>query len=233
MFVDAAMNLKYANLAKLQRNLKDDDEPFILASQATQSFIDGTYPEEMKEQKERMNRAIQKDLILMDKDLDNDAVAVEYGADGNGQVMRYNGHLNKTNIIILAPLRRVIERERVKQAMLNEVQESLEVEANKHRQLEKRVLAIESRESPSRANMHRPFENNVSTSQGRRCSPPPPESLSNNSCILKDMFGTNVAYEIMQFNTTAPEGFYSVIIDKVIRCMLRVIPLVMSLQVKP
>ncbi|KAF6164080.1 hypothetical protein GIB67_017664, partial [Kingdonia uniflora] len=31
--------------------------------------------------------------------------------------------------------------------------------------------------------------------KGRRCSPPPPESSSGNSCILKDMFGTNVAYE--------------------------------------
>ncbi|KAF6142108.1 hypothetical protein GIB67_037026 [Kingdonia uniflora] len=42
---------------------------------------------------------------------------------------------------------------------------------------------------------------------GRRCSPPPPESSSGNSCILKDMFGTNVAYGT---------GFYIVIIDKVI-----------------
>ncbi|KAF6160182.1 hypothetical protein GIB67_016618 [Kingdonia uniflora] len=52
--------------------------------------------------------------------------------------------------------------------------------------------------------------------EGRRCSPPPPESSSDNSCILKDMFGTNVAYRTVQFNTTAPEGFYSVIIDEVI-----------------
>ncbi|KAF6176134.1 hypothetical protein GIB67_023425 [Kingdonia uniflora] len=82
---------------------------------------DGTYPEEMKERMERMNRAIQKDPMLMDKDLDSDAVAIEYGADGNGHVRGYNGHLNKTNLRILAPFRRVIERERVKQAMLNEV----------------------------------------------------------------------------------------------------------------
>ncbi|KAF6163559.1 hypothetical protein GIB67_022124 [Kingdonia uniflora] len=125
---------------------------------------DGTYPKEMKERMERMNRAIQKDLMLMDKDLDNDAVAVEYGAHGNGHVRGYNGHLNKTNIRVPAPLRRVIERERVKQAMLNDVQESLEVEANERRQLEKRVAAFESRESPRGAYMHRPFENNVSTS---------------------------------------------------------------------
>ncbi|KAF6164977.1 hypothetical protein GIB67_005346 [Kingdonia uniflora] len=126
---------------------------------------DGTYPEEMKERMERMNRAIQKDPMLMDKDLDNDAVAVEYGADGNGHVRGCNGHLNKTNIRVSAPLRRVIERERVKQAMLNDVQESLEVEANERRQLEKRVAAFESRESPRGAYMHRPFENNISTSQ--------------------------------------------------------------------
>ncbi|KAF6142502.1 hypothetical protein GIB67_039466, partial [Kingdonia uniflora] len=287
--------------------------------------------------------------------------------------------------------RRVIEWERVKQAMLNEVQENLEVEANERRQLEKRVAAFESRESPRGAYMHRPFENNVSTSQvvscslrreeklsiphrclrfqnketmefhpsnkhaivvatataavvkvkvtlahavavavkltggsgrcmktrvdwaavriqaafrgylgektlwslkglvklqalerghivrkkttdtmraipqfysatsrpgsakgggpftptkseysqsfysgysdhpncmtntgssrakGRRCSPPPPKPSSGNSCILKDMFGTNIAYETMQFNTTTPKGFYSVIIDEVIR----------------
>ncbi|KAF6161542.1 hypothetical protein GIB67_009421 [Kingdonia uniflora] len=52
---------------------------------------------------------------------------------------------------------------------------------------------------------------------GRQRSPPPPESSSGNSCILKDRFGTNVAYGTVQFNTTAPEGFYNVIIDKVIR----------------
>ncbi|KAF6141950.1 hypothetical protein GIB67_037918 [Kingdonia uniflora] len=34
------------------------------------------------------------------------------------------------------------------------------------------------------------------SNRGRRCSPPPPESLSDNSCILKDMFGINVAYTI-------------------------------------
>ncbi|KAF6156403.1 hypothetical protein GIB67_031524 [Kingdonia uniflora] len=51
----------------------------------------------------------------------------------------------------------------------------------------------------------------------RRCSPPSPESSSDNLCILKDMFATNVAYGTVQFNTTAPEGFYSVIIDEVIR----------------
>ncbi|KAF6141951.1 hypothetical protein GIB67_037919 [Kingdonia uniflora] len=88
---------------------------------------DRTYLKEMKERMERMNRAIQKDLILMDKDLDNDAVAIEYGADGNGHVRGCNGHLNKTNLRVSAPFTRAIERERVKQAMLNEVQESLEV----------------------------------------------------------------------------------------------------------
>ncbi|KAF6147376.1 hypothetical protein GIB67_003274 [Kingdonia uniflora] len=91
---------------------------------------DGAYPEEMKERMERMNRAIQKDPMLMDKDLDNDTVAIEYGGDGNGHVRGYNGHLNKSNLKVSAPFRRVIERERVKQAMINEVQESLEVEAN-------------------------------------------------------------------------------------------------------
>ncbi|KAF6136567.1 hypothetical protein GIB67_016023 [Kingdonia uniflora] len=45
--------------------------------------------------------------------------------------------------------------------------------------------------------------------QGRRCSPPSPESSSGNSCILKDIFGTNVAYGIVQFNAIALEGFYS------------------------
>ncbi|KAF6147377.1 hypothetical protein GIB67_003275 [Kingdonia uniflora] len=45
----------------------------------------------------------------------------------------YNGHLNKTNIRVSTHLRRVIERERVKQAILNAVQESLEVEANERR----------------------------------------------------------------------------------------------------
>ncbi|KAF6143503.1 hypothetical protein GIB67_029672 [Kingdonia uniflora] len=125
---------------------------------------DGTYPEEIKERMERMNKAIQKDLMLMDKDLDNDAVAI---VNGNGQVRGYNGHLNKTNLRVSAPFRRVIEREKVKQAMLNEVQESLEVEANKRRQLEKRVAAFESRESPRGAYMHRPFGNNVSTSQAQ------------------------------------------------------------------
>ncbi|KAF6143803.1 hypothetical protein GIB67_016724 [Kingdonia uniflora] len=71
---------------------------------------------------------------------------------------------------------------------------------------------------------------------GRRCSPPPPESSSGNSCILKDMFGTNVAYGTVEFNTTAPEGFYSVIIDEVIReeaCLyVESRTLVTSLQVK-
>ncbi|KAF6173667.1 hypothetical protein GIB67_023026 [Kingdonia uniflora] len=66
---------------------------------------DGTYPEEMNERMERMNRAIQKNPMLMDKDLDNDAVAVEYGADGNGHVRGYNGHLNKTNIRVSTPLK--------------------------------------------------------------------------------------------------------------------------------
>ncbi|KAF6172265.1 hypothetical protein GIB67_024887 [Kingdonia uniflora] len=163
-----------------------------------------------------VKRAIQKDSMPVDKDLDNDAVAVEYGDDGNGHVRRYNGNFNKTNIRVSVPLRRVIERERVKQAMLNKVQESLEVEANECRQLEKRVAAFESHESPRGAYMDRPFENNVSTSQGRRCLPPPPELSSDNSCILKDMFGTNVAYGTVQFNTTTPEGFYNVIIDEVI-----------------
>ncbi|KAF6136935.1 hypothetical protein GIB67_025769 [Kingdonia uniflora] len=176
-----------------------------------------------------MFRAIQKDPILMGKDLDNDAAAVEYGADGNGHVRGYNGYLKKTNIRVSTPLRRVIERERVKQAMLNEVEESLEVEANERRQLKKRITTFESRESPRGTYMHHPFKNNVSTSQelvtvhwwfdivtGRRCSPPPPESSTGNSCILKDMFGTNVVYRTVQFNTTVPEGFYSVIIDEVI-----------------
>ncbi|KAF6141907.1 hypothetical protein GIB67_037875 [Kingdonia uniflora] len=119
---------------------------------------DGTYPEEMKEQMKRMNRAIQKYHMLMDKDLDNDAIAIEYGAYGNGHVRGYNGHLNKTNIRVSTPLWRVIKRERVKQAMLNKVQESLEVEANERRQLEKRVTAFESHESPRGGYMHRPFE---------------------------------------------------------------------------
>ncbi|KAF6175005.1 hypothetical protein GIB67_026493 [Kingdonia uniflora] len=78
--------------------------------------------------------------------------------------------------------------------MLNEMQESLEVEANELRQLKKRVAAFESHESPCGAYMHHPFENNVSTSKGRQCLPPPPESSSCNSCILKDMFNTNVVY---------------------------------------
>ncbi|KAF6158180.1 hypothetical protein GIB67_014974, partial [Kingdonia uniflora] len=155
-----------------------------------------------KEILEYMYRAIQNDPMLNDKDLDNDAVSVEYGADENGHVRGYNGHLNKTNIRVSTPLRRVIEWKRVKQAMLNEVQESLEVEANERRQLEKRVAVFESRESPY---------------GGRRCSPPPPESSSDNSCILKDMFGTHVAYRTVKFNITAPEGFYNVIIDEVIR----------------
>ncbi|KAF6150671.1 hypothetical protein GIB67_020754, partial [Kingdonia uniflora] len=55
-----------------------------------------------------------------------------------------------------------------------------------------------------------------SRAKGRRCSPLPPQSSSGNSCILKDMFGTNVAYGTVQFNTTAPKGFYSVIIVEVI-----------------
>ncbi|KAF6153088.1 hypothetical protein GIB67_034810 [Kingdonia uniflora] len=187
---------------------------------------DGTYPEEMKERMERMNRAIQKDLMFMDKDLDNDAVAVEYEADGNGHVRGYNGHLNKTNIRVSAPLRKVIERGWVKQAMLNEVQESLEVEANERWQLGKRVVPFESRESPRGAYMHRPYENNASTSQVAKITYFVPwktmftttsRVIEGNSCILKDMFGTNVAYGTVQFNTTAPEEFYSVIIDEVIR----------------
>ncbi|KAF6155226.1 hypothetical protein GIB67_019752 [Kingdonia uniflora] len=59
--------------------------------------------------------------------------------------------------------------------------------------------------------------NTLKAYTGRRCSPPPPESSSDNSCILRYMFGTNVAYGTVHFNTTAPEGFYSVIIDEVIR----------------
>ncbi|KAF6150287.1 hypothetical protein GIB67_033986 [Kingdonia uniflora] len=117
---------------------------------------DGTYPEEMKE---RMSYS--KSPMLMDKDLDNDAVAIKYGADGNGHARGYNGHLKKTNLRVSTPFRRVIERERVKQAMLNEVQESLEVEANERRQLEIRVAAFKYRESLRGAYMHRPFERNV------------------------------------------------------------------------
>ncbi|KAF6161793.1 hypothetical protein GIB67_008554 [Kingdonia uniflora] len=52
--------------------------------------------------------------------------------------------------------------------------------------------------------------------EGRRCLLPPLESSSGNLCILKDMIGTNVAYGTVQFNTTVPEEFYSVIIDEVI-----------------
>ncbi|KAF6152485.1 hypothetical protein GIB67_023179 [Kingdonia uniflora] len=110
---------------------------------------DVTYPEEMKE---RMIYELENFTIRIFK-------------DGNGHVRGYNGHLNKTNLRVSAPFRRVIEWERVKKAMLNEVQESLEVEANECRQLEKRVAAFESRESPCGAYMHRPFENTVSTSQ--------------------------------------------------------------------
>ncbi|KAF6143504.1 hypothetical protein GIB67_029673 [Kingdonia uniflora] len=46
--VDAVTKLRYVNLVKLQRNLKDDDEPFILASQATQFFYckDHSRPDE-------------------------------------------------------------------------------------------------------------------------------------------------------------------------------------------
>ncbi|KAF6135712.1 hypothetical protein GIB67_028283, partial [Kingdonia uniflora] len=100
---------------------------------------DGTYPKKMKE-------------------------GMEYEEDGNGHARGYNGHLNKTNIRVSTPLRRVIERER-----------------------------------------------------GRRCSPPPPELSTGNSCILKDMFRTNAAYGTVQFNTTASKGLYGVIIDEVIR----------------
>ncbi|KAF6153143.1 hypothetical protein GIB67_034865 [Kingdonia uniflora] len=53
---------------------------------------------------------------------------------------------------------------------------------------------------------HLNFMTNIESSRakGRGCSPPPPESSSGNSCILKDMFDTNVAYGTVQFNTTAP-----------------------------
>ncbi|KAF6171664.1 hypothetical protein GIB67_042179 [Kingdonia uniflora] len=101
---------------------------------------DDTYPEEMKER-------------------------MEYGEYGNGHVRGYNGHVNKASLRVSEPFRRVIERERVNQDMHIEVQGSLEVEANERRQLEKRVAAFESRESPCGAYMHRPFENNVSTSK--------------------------------------------------------------------
>ena len=37
-YVDPATNLIYVNLRRLQRNSKEDDEPFILASQGTQVF---------------------------------------------------------------------------------------------------------------------------------------------------------------------------------------------------
>ncbi|KAF6134106.1 hypothetical protein GIB67_013503, partial [Kingdonia uniflora] len=59
----------------------------------------------------------------------------------------------------------------------------------------------------------RKIEKSMPSAKGRRCSPLPPESSSGNSCILKDMFGTNVAYRTVQFNTTAPKVFYSTIID--------------------
>ncbi|KAF6154512.1 hypothetical protein GIB67_028404 [Kingdonia uniflora] len=46
--VDAVTNLRYVNLAKLQRNLNDGDEPFIIESQATQVFYckDHSQPDE-------------------------------------------------------------------------------------------------------------------------------------------------------------------------------------------
>ncbi|KAF6150276.1 hypothetical protein GIB67_033975, partial [Kingdonia uniflora] len=191
---------------------------------------DDTYPEEMKERMERMSRAIQKDPMLMDKDLDNDAVAVEYGADGNGHVRGYNGHLNKTNIRVLTPLRRVIEQERVKQVMFNDVRESLEVEANECRATSPKADNIStfsivlsgffSTIALAASNIFharsRSRSESSSSASGRRCSPPPLESSSGNSYMLKDMFGANVAYGTVQLNTTAPEGFYSVIIDEVI-----------------
>ena len=37
-YVDPATNVRYVNLRRLQRNSKEDDEPFILACQGTQVF---------------------------------------------------------------------------------------------------------------------------------------------------------------------------------------------------
>lgn len=46
--VDPEVNLVYVNLERLQRNTKEDDEPFILANQATQVFYckDHSRPDE-------------------------------------------------------------------------------------------------------------------------------------------------------------------------------------------
>ncbi|KAF6167479.1 hypothetical protein GIB67_031680 [Kingdonia uniflora] len=46
---------------------------------------------------------------------------------------------------------------------------------------------------------------------------PPPDGVRGINCIMKDMYGGTVAYGSIQLSGVAPEGFYRVIVDEVIR----------------
>ncbi|KAF6139873.1 hypothetical protein GIB67_009720 [Kingdonia uniflora] len=85
--------------------------------------------------------------------LDLPFIEKEYGEDGNGHVRGFSGHINKTSVRVTTPLRKVIEREKSKNnqfadevvSVRQEFEEKLEVEASKHRRLEERIGAFESR----------------------------------------------------------------------------------------
>ncbi|KAF6163806.1 hypothetical protein GIB67_016146 [Kingdonia uniflora] len=60
----------------------------------------------------RINRLIENEPEIMDKDLDHDPIALEYGEDGNGHMRGFSGHNNKTSVRVATPLRKVVEREK-------------------------------------------------------------------------------------------------------------------------
>ncbi|KAF6147599.1 hypothetical protein GIB67_031590 [Kingdonia uniflora] len=46
---------------------------------------------------------------------------------------------------------------------------------------------------------------------------PPPDGVRGRNCIIKDMYGGTIVYGSIQLSGVAPEGFYRVIVDEVIR----------------
>ncbi|KAF6140666.1 hypothetical protein GIB67_013959 [Kingdonia uniflora] len=64
----------------------------FLASHTKQ---DGTFPEQIKDIMARINRLIENEPEIMEKDLDHDPIALVYEEDGNGKVRGFSGHINK------------------------------------------------------------------------------------------------------------------------------------------
>ncbi|KAF6175769.1 hypothetical protein GIB67_035896 [Kingdonia uniflora] len=149
---------------------------------------------------------------------------MEYGEDGNGHVRGFSGHINKASVRVTFNFRKAIERENSKNnkfadeivSVQQEFEEKLEVKASKRRRLEERIGTFESREGRHGINMHHASPSNVSFFMATRDSPPL-DGVRSRNCIMKDMYGRTVAYGSIQLSGVAPEGFYRVIVDEVIR----------------